>query len=263
MTARPWGFGYKPSPPTLREKVGSKLASLRVSSDFTPSKHPRFEELFRLWGPGNQGQFSACTGFGVALAARLQSAIDGEHVPRLSPLLPYWAARARELGHSRVSDDGAMVPDVVWALNKFGTCSEAELPFSQHHINARPPPHAFRAALAMRSRVRVRMSRIVDAGDRLIQRAAHALHSNRVCMIAIPVGDEFISADGSRAIGRTPAINLLGWHFVVLLDWVYLGGTYSFLCANSWGSEWGDNGAAWLSSDLVKQTQGIWALERV
>lgn len=263
-------MGYRHRPPALRERAGSAWRSRRVSDAFEPVVHPPFTELFMRFGPLDQGELSACTGFGVAMGATLQAVAAGaKRSVALSPRLPYWAARRREAGRDElVTDQGAFVDDVVWAFNAFGATDDQPhmRELSEHTVNVRPPPSDFRAALAVRSELQLRMRAIVAGGDRLVQRLAHSLHLGQVCFLALPVTELFLDAEaGPDAIGPQPLERALGYHFVCVLNWRRSWANryrYDLLCGNSWGWRWGNNGTAWLSPELVAQSLGAWYLER-
>jgi hypothetical protein len=264
------GLGYRHRPPSLGQRAASAWRSRRVSGAFEPFLHPPFPELFLRFGPLDQGELNACTGFGVAMGATLQAALGGaKRSVALSPRLPYWAARRREAGADElVTDEGAFVDDVVWAFNAFGATDDQphmrELTAST--VNQRPPASDFRAALAVRSELELRMRAIVASGDRLVQRLAHSLNRGQVCFVALPVTESFFDAGpGPDAIGPQPLERALGYHFVCLLDWrrtLRDRYRYELLCGNSWGWRWGDSGMAWLSPELVAQSLGACYLER-
>jgi len=128
-------------------------------------------------------------------------------------------------------------------------------------VNERPPLGMFRAALRVRSQLRLRMRAIVDGGDRLLQRLAHSLHQGQVGFVALPVADSFLEP-GPDAIPEQPMDDAIGYHFVCVLDWRRPpGGDYELLCGNSWGPHWGEGGTAWMSPALVRQSLGAWFLE--
>lgn len=276
------GTGYLHRAPSLAERASSAWRSRRVAASFRPSLHPPFPELFKRFGPMDQGALSACTGFGVAMGATLQSVAGGaQREVALSPMLPYWAARRRAVkSDDQVRDEGAYVEDVVWAFNTFGALDDVLRAhalgdgrepdplqrrirdFVHAEVNQRPAPSEFRAALRVRSELQLRMRTIVEEGDRLLQRVAHSLHLGQVCFLALPVADSFLEPGPGVIPAQT--VGIIGYHFVCLLDWHRNDfGSYEFLCGNSWGPEWALGGTAWLSSWLCKQTLGAWYLERV
>lgn len=260
------GLGYLHRPPSLRARLTSAARATRVPADFEPTAHPPFPELYQRIGAMDQGVLNACTGYGLAMGAMLQEAAAGfRRFAALSPRVPYWAARRREVGADElVEDQGAFVDDVVWAFNHFGA-SEVELgteqaraPLSSELVNDRPPPAEFRQALRVRSQLRLRMRSIVASGDRLVQRLTHSLHQRQVGFVALPVGDSFYDPPPVIPAQR----DHYGYHFVCVLDWRRRAtGGYELLCGNSWGWGWGVLGTAWLSPELVKQTLGAWYLE--
>lgn len=261
------GLGYRHRKLTLEQRASSAWRSRRVAASFEPWRHPPFPALFRRFGPLDQGELNACTGFGVAMGATLQTALAGsERVVALSPRLPYWAARRREAGDDElIQDDGAFVDDVVWAFNAFG--ATADKPWIQEltadNVNERPSPADFREALRVRAALQLRIRPIVAQGARLVQRIAHSLHLGQVCFTALPVGDSFLDPD-ARVIGAQPLEYSLGYHFVCLLDWRRApGGSLELLCGNSWGLTWGERGTAWLSPALIGQGLGAWHLENL
>lgn len=268
LTSLPWGTGYRHRPPTLSERAGSSLRALRVGADFEPELHPPFPELFRRFGPLNQGRFNACTGCGVAMGATLQAAAGGLELPQaLSPLIPYWAARRRDAGSDdRVEDNGAFVDDVVWAFNAFGASNDNSnrglfLGLRAETINRRPPSSDFREALRVRSQLQLRMQPIIAERERLVQLLAHSLHLGRVCFVAVPVADSFLDPR-QDLIDAQPLDQSIGYHFVCLLDWRRnVFGKYELLCGNSWGRLWAAEGTAWLTRYLIQQSLGAWYLE--
>lgn len=262
-----WGTGYRHRPPTLSERARSALVSLAVGVDFEPTTHPPFPELFRRYGPLNQGRFNACTGCAVAMGATLAAAAAGHDLPSaLSPLIPYWAARRKRAGSDEfVQDDGAYLDDVVWAFNWFGASDDKSsqglfVGLRADMINARPPPSEFREALRVRSQLQLRMRPIVAERERLVQLLAHSLHLGRVCFVALPVGDSFLEPR-QDVIGNQIG-QVLGYHFVCLLDWRKNDfGQFELQIGNSWGRLWADQGTAWASRFLIKQAVGAFYLE--
>lgn len=269
MPASPqWGTGYRHRPPTLSERARSTVLSLGVGVDFEPTVHPPFPELFRRYGPLNQGRFNACTGCGVAMGATLAAAAAGhEFTQALSPLIPYWAARRRQAGSDElVRDDGAFLDDVVWAFNYFGASQDHSnqglfLGLRAETVNSRPPPSEFREALRVRSQLQLRMRPIVAERERLVQLLAHSLELGRICFVALPVGPSFLDPR-DEVIREQPLDQSLGYHFVCLLDWRRNAfGHFELQCGNSWGRLWADLGTAWLSRFLIKQAIGAFYLE--
>ena len=263
-----WGTGYLHRDPTLLDRAGSRWRSRRVGESFTPTKHPPFLGLFRQFGgPWDQSIFNACTGYATSMAMLIAAEHRGIRLPRLSPLLPYWAARCRDAADELlITDSGAYVDDVVWAYNRFGAPDARTWPFDGlpreeqvRRINARPTPGAFRSALAIRHLSgRMRLRPIIDSGPRLTQRIAHSLHLEQVVLVALPVGSSF--AGGLR--DPIPAqSDEYGYHYVPLLDWREGSGGYEALIGNSWGRHWGSAGVAWASSALLEQAIATHYLE--
>lgn len=259
-----YGTGYLHREPTLIERVGSAWRSRRVADTFVPTHHPRFKETFWRLGPWNQSISNACTGYASVMGLLIQAEANGLSLPRLSPLLPYWAARCRDAPDELITDGGAYVDDIVWAFNRFGAPSEAQWPFDtlsrkerERVINQRPPPSVYRAALAIRHMAGpMRMRAIVDRPERLPLRIAHSLHNDQVVLVALPVGDEFF-----RGVEPIPPQEPEGWHYVLVLDWrVNSEGLIEGLIGNSWG-QWGNRGTAWASNGLLRQASAVHYME--
>ena len=256
------GTGYLHRAPSRLAKLSSDWRSRRIGDDFTPTVHPPFTRYFLQIGAMDQGGTNACTGYALTMGSMIMARSHEIDVPRLSPLLPYWAARCRDAtDEALIQDSGAYVDDVVWAFNRFGAPTEDLLPFDslttrerRAVVNKPPPPAAFRNALAIRSRLkRAKLRPIVDTGDRLVLRAAHSLHKGQIVFAALPVSDAFMVA-----LDPIPPQTPEGWHYVALLDWRYNERfELELLIGNSWSSYWGFKGTCWASSGLIQQALAI------
>jgi hypothetical protein len=61
--------------------------------------------------------------------------------------------------------------------------------------------------------------------------------------VAFDVYLDFVTyEEGIYQKSNAPGNTYLGGHAVMLLGWGYLNGIYYWICQNSWGTDWGENG---------------------
>lgn len=198
--------------------------------------------------PGNQGEHSACTAWAVAYGLRSYLARQAQrnwdfragggvnHGRVFSPAYVY--------GKTRTSDGGATLVDVLAFMRDSGVVTWADYPYDTASPIRVPGPGLQRNA----ARWRIANFETVAARSFDIKLQ---LANRRPVLIGAEISREFKDGRlGSDMVWRQPG-DPIEAHAMLLVG--YDDRRRAFRLMNSWGSEWGDGGYAWLSYDLVPQ----------
>lgn len=200
------------------------------------------------FGPQDQQQLSACTGFGTTKVIAFMRKKEGHALWPLSEGFPYYNGRDRE-GNAN-ADDGARIEDVVDSLLDFGYCSEKTWPTNPQTICERPSDAAYAEAKPNDNVRRTRVPQVESAIKHALMTVG-PLVGGLICF----EGPEGIMGSHAAQTGEVdvPAGNrgIIGGHCVALTGW-RRDGRWEF--GNSWGM-WGDQGFGWLAKAYLLDPQ--------
>jgi C1A family cysteine protease len=189
----------------------------------------------------NQYQAGACTGNGIARAVDVERKIQG--LPFITPsrLFIYWNERVVEGTTSQ--DAGAEPRDGIKSVASLGVCPEDLWPYTLNYdqiptlLYEKPGSNAFAAALKFKA---LKYQRVTQTA---IDVKSVLAIMGRPFIFGFSVFEAFES-DEVAATGIVPMPlgmdTPIGGHCVVCVG--YSDATSRFLCANSWGAEWGLKG---------------------
>ena len=179
----------------------------------------------------DQGPRPTCLSF-AATAAH-------EYVRRsresLSPEYLHYFASAR--GKS----NGVQFSDVARALENPGQPTEIDCPY-----RGNDPPPGWMPPKSIR--LYRRKNELKGAN---VEHVSTLLNAGHVPVMGITVPQRFYSPSPPWLI--SPDGPIRGLHAVVAVALGSLGDTRCFLIRNSWGSDWGDNGHAWIDDTFVEK----------
>lgn len=182
----------------------------------------------------DQGAEGTCVGHALA------AAVLGHHqlmlpstlrpfARTLSPRDAYEGGRA--LG--AYPSEGVQVRDALKAAQKAGVCLEADWPYVAKQRGEANP-----SAADSRARNRVGTYYAVPTGSEAVKAA---IRDHGPVLAVVEVRDGF-NAPSGHTVWPTGASH--GFHAIALVGWDDT--RKAFRLANSWGTDWGDSGYAWL-----------------
>lgn len=227
-------YGWAPDPPDHRDLKFNLSRAARGA--LPPTVDPRANQP----PIRDQGELGSCTGHGMAATLECGNVRNGEPLVPLSRLMAYY--NARRLDGTTAYDSGASIRSVVKAAARWGCCPEDCWPYDIAKFMDQPSRRCYSEA---RSSLVLKYERVAQDRDALRAVLAAGLdivfgftvyesfedeYTARTGIVRMPGrGEHAISGHCVRAIGYTD---------VALPDVP----ARHFICANSWGSDWGLKG---------------------
>lgn len=226
------------------------------------------EASISLPPPVHQGRSNSCTGNSSAVAI-CQAMTERANLPAgqwtelPSRLFLYFHARAL-FGETNY-DDGAMLTDVFEAARQLGVPRESAWPFSDDisKIAAQPTWDAYRAAADQR---------IVSGAYRITTKGMGRTYDVRAALAAgnpVVLGTMLDMAFEDLVPGQVwPGVtgDPVGGHAILCCGYrTNEAGAVEFKLQNSWGPEWCESGACWISQDAIasKNCSDLWIVDTV
>ena len=206
----------------------------------------------------DQGQLGSCVFNSSANAIRFVETKQAETQVMPSRLFMYYNTRVLE--GTVASDAGASIRDAMKVISKQGYCDESLWAYDIKQFKKKPPTTAYADATK-----RVGMT---------YQTVAQTKSSIKACLasgLVFVAGISVYSSFESDAVAKTgivpiPAKNesLLGGHAILVVG--YDDSKSRWICMNSWGTTWGDNGFFYLPYTYLTNTKlssDFWTIQRV
>jgi C1A family cysteine protease len=243
-------YGWKRDLPDHRDfKVEHlHLEALPTSVDLRPHMPPCYD----------QGQLGSCTANGIAAIIEHQFISQGLPVWVPSRLFIYYCERAIE-GNIH-SDSGAEIRDGIKAVSEHGVCPESEWPYIESKFTDTPSQKCYDDA----------KKDLVQSYTSLGQNLP-TLKSKLAQGFPIVFGITVYDSFESDKVAETGIIPMpkrneecLGGHCIDIVG--YDDSKSAFLIRNSWGTDWGINGYAWLPYAYVLNenlASDFWIIEAV
>lgn len=270
MWAGKYGKGLRrPDPAKSAHRLHASLHP-RLNAAATPKGSAALTPCARM----NQGQtgtchaHSGCASVWCALTAAGQPpAYVGS--PRTLASCVYGDVRAASTPAGEplpvLTDGGADLSDDATALAKWGV-APIQAPTSDGRysdVENDPPDNTFPEAdpaqleLAGKDLIAGEYAIPVDAQAPVL--CALALDAGIPIWVGFEVDQAFEDATPSTVVGAPDPAYALGGHAVYLSAYrTAADGSYEFLLQNSWGSDWADDGAVWVSEAWILATWMLW-----
>ncbi len=237
-------LGWKPQKPDGRDMVYSPSHRLLLPPKISP-----MTQFTPAW---DQGELGSCTGHGCGriFAHRLHANGQGFVMP--SRLFIYYCERSIE---GTISEDaGAEVRDGLKAMAKFGVPPEIKWKYDIRQYAKKPSAAAYTAA---KKDVALAYKAVPVSVDAIKQ----AIAAGNPVVGGFTVYGSFMS----ESVAKTGVMPMPskhespeGGHCVV---WDGFDDTDGhFWCANSWGSEWGQQGWFKMPYENIKNMADMWVL---
>lgn len=204
----------------------------------------------------NQGQIGSCTA--NAFCSCFKYLCDNK-VFEPSRLYVYYKERVLMNPHGPVTDSGAFVTEAYNWVCRNGVCGEAYWPYDVSKVNDEPPALADQDAKdhTVGSFFQIRMD------NDLHNTLAWCLLQRKPVMLAFGVYASFsnVGSDGLAPVPNPQNYNdpndpidpFYGGHEVVIIGFDEEKRLYTI--ANSWGSDWGDNGFFYVPYEFIENPE--------
>ena len=195
----------------------------------------------------DQGQLGSCTGNAIAgiieLMQRKQNPAKGRDVSRL---FIYYEERV--LDGSVNYDAGAYIRDGIKVVNKKGAPLETLWPYLTSRFRTRPTVTAYNDALKRKATAYQRVTNFAGVKTALSQG------------YPVVIGFDIYASFETQAVTSTgmmpyPNINTeqyLGGHAVAIVGYNDNLNGGRFICRNSWGTSWGDQGYFYMPYQVIQ-----------
>lgn len=208
---------------------------------------PRVPQIF------DQGNEGSCVANACALAAMFCIRI----VPSRQFL--YWNAR-KVIGEEN-NDSGCQIRDAVKIMASIGIPPERAWPYHEHW-NIKPSDESYREAKYFTVHKYTRVNRSASG-------LCYQLTRGIPVVVGISVFESFESQEvADTGIVPLPSVNeqFLGGHAVLVVGSTRIKGAQYWICANSWGPKWGDEGFFYLPSIYLtgnSLSNDFWSIETI
>ena len=225
------GYGWRPKLPTTKFPLYSarvEAASLPPLIDLRPVFPPAYD----------QGQLGSCTGNGWAGAVEYLFRKQG--LPDFTPsrLFIYYNERVHD--NDVATDAGAAISDGAQVVTTLGCPQETLWPYEIAEFAAEPPPPVYADGLK-------HLELSVQQVDQDLTAMKEVLAQGDPIVIGFTVYESFEGPQVAQT-GIVPMPSkhekVVGGHCVVIAG--YDDSKTSFIIRNSWGTEWGIDGYAYM-----------------
>jgi C1A family cysteine protease len=204
----------------------------------------------------DQGQLGSCVPHGIAFAMEYDELRQHEVYDRLSPLGLYYLIRVME--GTIDSDSGCMIRDGAKTVNKTGAGPESLWPYDIAKFTEHPPQGWYDAA---------KKSITYHSVPQSLQAMKGVLADGNLITIGFTVYQSFESQEvADTGVVPMPARHesVLGGHCVDVVG--YDDSRQVWICANSWGTSWGDKGYFYMPYSYLtsrKLSSDFWVINTV
>ncbi len=210
-----------------------------------------------VWDQGNLGSctaFASCAAYAFDLE---KQASEDNYDP--SQLFVYYNTRFIE--GTVDEDSGAYIRDAVKSLNKFGVPPQNDWPYIIDKFKERPSDQSYTNGTLREAVKYVQIEQTTTAMKTV-------LANGYPFVIGFNVYESFwnTGSDGIVALPDPKKENLDGGHAVLVVGYKQINGQLYWICRNSWGKEWGDNGYFYMPERYLAnsdEADDFWAVYQV
>lgn len=245
-------YGWKASLPDHRDLIYNNR-NLVAAGHEVPPKWDLTAQMPPIY---DQGQLGSCTGNGWARVMEYREIVQGEGAATPSRLFIYYNERLLE-GDPVDQDTGAQVRTGAKVVATVGAPPETDWPYIITRFAERPPESAYADA---KKHEALEYQRIIVGPPGAPMRTA--ISSGLPIVFGFSVPDYFEAGwDFSTPLPVPgPTTSIIGGHCVVICGYDFTCtrfATPAFLCANSWGANWGLNGYFWMEHHWFNPVPGL------
>jgi hypothetical protein len=188
--------------------------------------------------PGNQGNQGSCVGWAAAYLKTYQEVVETGEDPDSIFFSPSFIYNQIKSGND--CDSGSQLDDALNLLSEQGDVAESRFPYQQSECQVLPDDETKLEA----SPFRIASWRRANTQDPT--ELKRHLHNATPILISFEVDDAFFAVKAGD-IYKDPPAKDSGLHAMVVVG--YDNTKNAFKLINSWGTDWGDGGFAWVDYD--------------
>jgi hypothetical protein len=194
--------------------------------------------------PGNQGNQGSCVGWAAAYLKTYQEVLETSEDPDSIFFSPSFIYNQIKSGDG--CDGGSKIDDALNLLSEQGDVAETRFPYNQSECNVLPDDELKLEA----GPFRIASWRRANTQDPT--ELKRHLHNDTPILISFEADDAFYDVKAGD-IYKDPPAKDPGLHAMVVVG--YDDTKNAFKLINSWGTDWGDGGFAWVDYDtFVEKT---------
>lgn len=194
----------------------------------------------------NQAQAGSCVGNSVVGGLEFLQIRNGLPYTDLSRLFVYYNSRLMHGDQDK--DEGTYIRIAMGTLSSLGTCSEKKWPYDLNNLFIRPSWGSYREAYPHKISSYYRITE--TRGQALVDAIKRALQAQHPVVFGMLVDDDYINvgSDGMIAMPKKTR-NDAGGHAQLIVG--YDDNQRRWIVRNSWGTNWGDRGYAYVPYDYL------------
>jgi C1A family cysteine protease len=216
--------------------------NLKSSLQQEPLADPKTFTMPVMYPVYDQSTYGSCVANACAYSILTQS----KNTINISRLFVY--ANSRLIDYVPLNQDiGTTILSTCKALTRYGACPETLFPHSTKKPSELPSLDAYKQSVLLPSFSYYNISRDLNV-------LKSCLQNGKPIIFGVIVYSSFLSQEVTKT-GKVPMPNKtketkFGGHCVCMVGYNDINST--FICANSWGSQWGQNGFFFLPYNYVK-----------
>ncbi len=257
MTPKQHGLGWIPDHPDQRDSI------FKPKKTFAVTEEPQEVDLRKLCPDVyDQGHLGSCTANAIAAAFDFDRHKEGDPFMAPSRLFIYY--NERDMEGTVATDAGANIRDGIKSLKSIGAAPESEWPYDIAKFAEKPSAKCYADAEKNQA---LAYQRIVTPHNDQTSDMLACLREGYPFVAGIEIYESFES-DAVRSTGVVPmpqhSEKVLGGHAVLVIG--YKLATRQFICRNSWGTGWGDDGHFYLPFDYLTNkglASDMWVVKTV
>ena len=195
----------------------------------------------------DQGNLGDCVSNAYALT--ISTITKGTNQINMSRLYNYALARCNT-GGSVTNDSGIYVIDAANTIAKYGVCLESAWPYIPVDFAVLPPLSSFQSAKFLKGFTAISVTQdLTHIKNCLLTQKVPIIFG---FMVYSSFMTNTVAANGIVPMPNTKTETLEGGHCVCIVG--YDDTHQWFICANSWGTGWGDNGYFYMPYAYITNT---------
>jgi C1A family cysteine protease len=249
-----YSYGWKPSLPDIRDhRLSFALAASAPEVDLRTTGF-----LPDIW---DQSSLGSCTAHGAAAAYSYD--LEKQYGPdNYLPSRLYIYYNTRVIEGTVTEDSGASITDAIKSLNRYGAPPETDWSYDIGKFTVKPPAQAYTDG-ALREAVKY-------------ARVNQTVADMQACLSAgtpIVIGFTVYASFESQAVADTGDVpmprqgeQVMGGHCVLVVGYTVRNGQPVWICRNSWGTGWGDQGYFYMPQAYLTNTNladDFWTVQTV
>ena len=194
----------------------------------------------------DQGPLGSCTGNGIAGIFQYMRKKLG--LPDFMPSRLFIYYNERDIEGTVNSDAGAMIRDGIKSINQTGVCNETIWPYDINKFAWKPSADAYADALKHQALIY----------RKVFNNRAESIRASLANGIPVVFGftvyESFEQVWQQKGVMPMPNLQvekILGGHCVVIVGYMQINGKMYYICRNSWGTWWGDNGYFYMPEEFI------------